>query len=70
MASPRINFCDTNVMSVCSATEKDLQKYCRFYDKSSYGVHCMFFHFEQYCDNLGAQKHARSLEINKQKYLV
>ena len=29
--SIRINFCGTNVMSVCNATERDLQKYCRFY---------------------------------------
>jgi hypothetical protein len=70
MASPRINFCDTNVMSVCNATEKDLQKYCRFYDKSSHGVHCMFFHFEKYCDNLEAQKHALRLQMDKQQCLV
>jgi hypothetical protein len=66
MPSPSIYFCDKNVMSVCNATEKDLQKYCRFYEKSSYGVHCMFFHYEDYCDNLEAQKHALRLQVDKQ----
>lgn len=65
MNNYRVNFCETNVMSVCNATEKKMQKLCRFYDKSSHGDHCMFFHFEQYCDNPEAQKHARHIENDK-----
>ena len=65
MPSPTVNFCETNVMSVCNAIEKEMQKFCRFYEKSSYSEHCMFFHFNQYCDNPEAQKHARNIETNK-----
>jgi hypothetical protein len=61
MQGLRVNFCESNIMSVCNAIEKDMQKYCRFYDRSSYGDHCMFFHFDQYCDSPEAQKHARNL---------
>ena len=70
MPSPRLNFCETNVMSVCNAIEKDMQKYCRFYDRSSYGDHCMFFHFDQYCDSPEAQKHARYLEKDHRQKLA
>jgi hypothetical protein len=52
-------------MSVCNAIENDMQKFCRFYKKSSCGHHCMFLHFDEYCDSLEAQKHARKIENDK-----
>ena len=55
MDNPRVNFCETNLISVCHAIEKKMQKTCRYYDKSSYDDHCMFLHFDQFCDNLQAQ---------------
>ena len=64
MSGLRVNFCETNVMSVCNALEKNLQKHCRFYGKSSYGDHCMFINYNQFCDNIDAQQHARNLEKN------
>jgi len=56
MQITRENFCETKVISVCNANEKSMQKQCSFYGKSSYGEQCMFLHFEQFCDNLEAQK--------------
>ena len=64
MPGLRVNFCETNVMSVCNASEKNIQKHCRFYGKSSYGEHCMFINYDQFCDNIEAQKNARNLEKN------
>ena len=59
---PKKNFCETNLISVCNASELGMQMSCRFYDKSSYGDNCMFFHFMQFCDNLEAQADTRELE--------
>ncbi len=64
MLNTRLNFCDTRLISVCNAVEKDLQRECRFYDKSSYGDRCMFFHFEKFCDNLEAQRETGKIEAN------
>ena len=30
----------------------------------------MFFHFEQFCDNLEAQKHSLRLQMEKQQCIV
>jgi hypothetical protein len=60
MLSPRVNFCETNLISFCHATEKNMQKDCRYYDKSSYDDHCMFLHFDQFCDNIEAQEKGSS----------
>ena len=65
MQNYRVNFCETNLISVCNAIEKEMQKFCKFYQKSSCGNHCMFLHFDKYCDNLDAQKTALSIENNK-----
>ena len=58
--NPSLNFCETNLISVCSAAEKDKQSSCLFYDKSSFDDHCMFFHFKQFCNNPEAQRYARN----------
>lgn len=55
MQSDKSNYCETTLISVCSALEEKVQKNCCFYDKSSSGEHCMFFHFKQFCDNIEAQ---------------
>jgi len=70
MTGLRVNFCETNVMSVCNALEKNLQKHCRFYGKSSYGDHCMFINYDQFCDNIDAQQHARNLEKDHRQRLA
>ena len=70
MQGLRVNFCETNVMSFCNASEKNIQKHCRFYGKSSYGDHCMFINYDQFCDNVEAQKHARDLEKDHRQGLV
>lgn len=59
MQSSRVNFCETKVISVCNAIEKNMQKCCKFYDRASYGDQCMFFHSDEFCDNPEAQEHAR-----------
>ena len=63
MQSPKSNYCETKLISVCKALEKDVQKNCSFYDKSSYGDRCMFFHFDQFCDNLDAQANEREFKV-------
>ena len=60
MQSPRVNFCEAKVISVCNAIEKNMQKSCKFYDRASYGDQCMFFHSDEFCDNPEAQEHARN----------
>jgi hypothetical protein len=60
MQNPRVNFCEAKVISVCNAIEKNTQKYCKFYDRASYGDQCMFFHSGEFCDNPEAQEHARN----------
>ncbi len=59
MESSLINFCQTTLISVCNANDKYQQKFCRFYTKSTRDKHCMFFVFNEFCDNPDAQRHAR-----------
>jgi hypothetical protein len=46
-------------MSVCTAENEHQQKYCRFYEKSSYSDKCMYYVFDAYCDCLEAQLSAQ-----------
>jgi hypothetical protein len=64
MLDHRLNFCETNLISVCNAEEKNMQRDCRFYDKSSFSDQCMFFHFGQFCDNPEAQEDTNNLKIS------
>ena len=64
MQSHKSNYCETTLISVCKALEEKVQKKCCFYDKSSYGDRCMFFHFEKFCDNLDAQANERKIETH------
>ena len=57
----RENFCTTDVISICKTTSRTIQKYCKFYNKSFYGDHCLFFKSHQYCDNPEAQQRACDL---------
>lgn len=62
--SPQENFCETNVISVCNASDEDMQKHCSFYAKPTFGDHCMFLHSEQFCDNPKAQEYTSNLKMN------
>ena len=64
MQISRKNFCETKIISVCNVIEKNRQKHCSFYGKSSYGEHCMFFHFDRFCDSLEAQKESCNLRTD------
>ena len=65
MESSSINFCQTKLISVCNANDKYQQKNCVFYTKSSGDEHCMFFVFNEFCDNPEAQRHARESVTNE-----
>ena len=57
----RENFCSAGVTSICNTTNRNIQKHCKFYNKSFFGDHCMFFKSHQYCENPDAQQQARQL---------
>ena len=50
-----VSFCRKGKMSVCTAGTSQRQIECRFYEKSRFADRCMYFIFEEYCDNLKAQ---------------
>jgi hypothetical protein len=56
------NFCyNDNGCSKCSKKEKEDwpdQKLCKFYKKASFRDRCMYLKYEEYCDNVEAQKNA------------
>ena len=56
-------YCRTDIMSFCKAENEHQQKYCRFYEKSSYSDKCMYFMFDEYCDCLEAQLSAKEGNI-------
>ena len=49
-------FCKRDIISVCDAGNREQQKKCRFYQKSSYKNACMYFVFDAYCDCVEAQR--------------
>jgi hypothetical protein len=53
-----MNFCKSEIMSVCKADSKKQQKDCLFFEKSNCARHCMYFVFNEFCDNLKAQLYA------------
>jgi hypothetical protein len=55
MQAADLCFCRNDIMSVCTAENERQQKYCRFYEKSSYSDKCMYLVFDEYCDCLEAQ---------------
>ena len=50
-----VSFCRKGKMSVCTARTNQQQIECCFYEKSRFADRCMYFIFEEYCDNLKAQ---------------
>jgi hypothetical protein len=58
-------YCKSDIMSVCTAENESQQKYCRFYEKSSYSGKCMYLVFDEYCDCLAAQLNANQTEAIK-----
>ena len=55
---PLINFCKLDVMSICKADSKKQQQDCLFFEKSNCESRCMYFVFNEFCDNLNAQAYA------------
>lgn len=53
-----MNFCKSEIMSVCTAESKKEQQDCIFFDKSKNANRCMYFVFNEYCDSLNAQLYA------------
>ncbi len=49
-----INFCKSEIMSVCKADSKQQQD-CIFFEKSNSASRCMYFVFNEFCDSLNAQ---------------
>ena len=49
------SYCKKGAMSVCTASDEKQQTGCGFYEKSRNANRCMYFIFEEYCDNLRAQ---------------
>jgi hypothetical protein len=54
-----VNFCKQEEMSICTASTKNQQTGCSFYEKSSFAERCMYYIFDEYCDSLKAQMNAR-----------
>ena len=55
MSSLEVNFCEQEEISICTATNKDQQTGCSFYEKSRFAERCMYYIFDEYCDCLKAQ---------------
>jgi hypothetical protein len=58
-----VSFCRKGKMSVCTARTNQQQIECHFYEKSRFADRCMYFIFEEYCDNLKAQLNADRLAL-------
>jgi hypothetical protein len=58
MSYQEVNFCEQEEMSICTATDKDQQTSCSFYEKSRFAERCMYYIFDEYCDCLKAQMNA------------
>ena len=65
MQAAELCYCKSDIMSVCIAENERQQKYCRFYEKSSYSDKCMYFMFDEYCDCLEAQMNAIKVDAIK-----
>ena len=50
-----LNFCESDIMSFCTAESKKQQQNCVFFDKSNSASRCMYFVFNKFCDCLNAQ---------------
>ena len=59
MRIDEVCFCKRDIISVCTASVKEQQKNCRFYQKSTYKSACMYFVFDAYCDCVEAQRNTQ-----------
>ena len=59
----KINFCKSEMMSVCRADSKKQQQDCIFYEKSNSESRCMYFVFNEFCDCINAQLYATENRI-------
>jgi hypothetical protein len=53
-----MNFCKSEIMSVCKADSKKQQQDCVFFEKSHSESRCMYFVFNEYCNSLNAKLYA------------
>lgn len=53
-----MNFCKSEIMSVCTAESKNQQQDCIYFEKANIESRCMYFVFNEYCDCLNAQLYA------------
>jgi hypothetical protein len=58
-----MNFCKSEIMSVCTAERNKEQQDCIFFDKSKNESRCMYFVFNEYCDCLNAQLYAEENHV-------
>jgi hypothetical protein len=65
-----VSFCRKGKMSICTARTNQQQIECCFYEKSRFADRCMYFIFEEYCDNLKAQLNADRLAIKPRPHLA
>ena len=55
----KANMCNTDgPVSFCRVAKKsiDVQSSCTYFEKARYADRCMYLVFDEYCDNLYAQK--------------
>ena len=55
MSDQVTSYCKKGAMSICTANNEKQQTDCGFYEKSRNANRCMYYIFEEYCDNLMAQ---------------
>ena len=58
-----MNFCKSEIMSVCTAESNKEQQGCIFFDKSKNASRCMHFVFNEFCDCLNAQLYAGEKQL-------
>jgi hypothetical protein len=58
-----MNFCKSEIMSICAADSKREQQDCIFFEKSNNASRCMYFVFNQFCDSLNAQLCAENKRV-------
>jgi hypothetical protein len=57
-----VNFCRSEHISFCTASDKREQSGCSFYERSRNAERCMYFIFNEYCDCLKAQLNSKAHE--------
>jgi hypothetical protein len=58
-----MNFCKSEMMSVCKADSKKQQQDCVFFERANNAGRCMYFVFNEFCDCLNAQLYAEENHV-------